>query len=120
MSETIAPTVETLPDAVVIKVLAHLLDEENITALRTAIEGAVSKSPSLPFVIDMAAVKFVPSLTLGVLVRIISDFKARRQRLVFAALQPTVRQVLTITRLDRLMETMPDVAAARSSLGAMN
>lgn len=120
MSETTVPTVEVLPEAVVVRVLTHILDEDNITSLRAAVEGAVGTSPSLPFIIDMAAVKFVPSLTLGVLVRLVTEFRARRQRLVFVALQPTVRHVLSITRLDRVMELMEDVASARRSITAGN
>ena len=116
MSQVIAPSVEPLADAVVVRVLAHMLDEENIAALQSSVEEAVAKSPPLPFIIDMAQVKFVPSLTLGVLVRLVNDFRARRQRLIFVSLQPTVRHVLTITRLDRMLEILEDVAAAQRSI----
>jgi len=101
----------------VIHVLAHDLGEDNIASVRGGITDAVSQSPSLPFIIEMANVKFVPSLTLGALVRLVNEFRARRQRLIFVSLQPTVRQVIVITRLDRLMEIMDDVEAALRSVG---
>ena len=66
----------------------------------------------MPFVLDMANVKYLPSLTLGAMVRLVSEFRARGQRLLLAAMQPTVRQVITITRLDRVFEIYDDVDSA--------
>jgi anti-anti-sigma factor len=117
MSEKSSISVEQRPEAVIIHVLAHDLDENNIVGLRSGITDALAASPPLPFIVDMANVKFVPSLTLGALVRLVNEFRTRRQRLIFVCLQPTVRQVITITRLDRILEIMDDVGAAVRSVG---
>jgi anti-anti-sigma factor len=118
MSETSSVSIEQQPEAVVVHVLASDLDEAQVAGLRTGITEAQAAGATLPFIIDMAAVKFVPSLTLGALVRLVNEFRAHRQRLIFVSLQSPVRQTLVITRLNRLMEIMDDVPAALRSLGA--
>ena len=117
MSETTSISVEQKPEAVVIHVLQHDLDESQITALRSGIAQALTGGASLPFIIDLAQVTFVPSLTLGAMVRLVSEFRGRQQKLIFVSLQTSVRQVITITRLDRVMEIMDDVNAALRSVG---
>ena len=116
MPETPSISVEQRPEAVVIHVLTHNLDENNVVGLRSGITDALAASPPLPFIIDMAKVTFVPSLTLGALVRLVSEFRGRQQKLIFVSLQTSVRQVITITRLDRVMEIMDDVSAALRSV----
>ncbi|MGE5610942.1 MAG: STAS domain-containing protein [Bacillota bacterium] len=118
MSTAPAVSVEQRPDAVVVHVLVNDLDENNLVAVRRGIADAVKQSPSFPFILDIGKVKFVPSLSLGALVRLVNEFRARRQRLVLVSLQPAVRQVIAITRLDRIMEIMDDVDAALRSVGA--
>jgi anti-anti-sigma factor len=49
---------------------------------------------------------------LGLLVQISSKCKARQQKLKLAGVQPTVRQVFSITRLDRVFDFAPNVEAA--------
>jgi anti-sigma B factor antagonist len=70
----------------------------------------------VPFVLDMTNVKYLPSLTLGAMVRLANAFRARNQRLILAAMQPTVRQVISITRLDRVFEIHDDVDSALKSV----
>jgi anti-anti-sigma factor len=118
MSETPSISVEQRPEAVVIHVLASQLDEKHVGALRTGVTEAQAAGSSLPFIIDMAGVSFVPSLTLGVIVRLANEFRSKHQRLIFVSLQPPVRQLLAITKLNRMMEITDDVAAALRSLGA--
>jgi anti-anti-sigma factor len=117
MSESPAISVELRPDAVVVRLLIPDLDEDHMLALRRELDAAVKQSPSLPFIVDMARIKFIPSLTLGALVPMAGEFRARRQRLILVALQRAVRQVISITRLDRVMEIMDDVDGALRSVG---
>lgn len=49
--------------------------------------------------------------------RIYTEFQGRRQRLILAALQPQVRDVFVMTRLDRLFEMHDDMAAAKRAVG---
>jgi anti-anti-sigma factor len=119
MPETPCISVEARPDVVLVRALSGDLGETEVVRFRNELAEAAGKSPAMPFIVDLATVKFVPSLALGVLVRLVNEFRARRQRLVFVSLQAPVRQVLAITRLDRVMEIADDVNAALRSVGAV-
>lgn len=107
-------SVESQADSVVIHVLLDHLDDTNIETVRESVEDAGSKSPHLPVILDMAQVYFVVSLSLGVLVELSQQFKGRGQRLVLTNLQAPVRQVIAITRLDKLFEIQGDSACLES------
>jgi anti-sigma B factor antagonist len=116
MPETTAIEVQNFNSAIVVKILLKDLDETHIKDVRDQIAPVIAASPHLPFILDMSLVKFIPSLTLGMLVKLLQEFKSRGQRLVLASLQPTVRQVFAITRLDRLFEIQPDPQTAATAL----
>ncbi len=109
MSEPAATVVERRPSVIVVRVQSDRLDETNIAAVRSEVSAAGADSPQLPVALDMANVSFVPSLSLGGLIELSQLFKARGQRLVLANVQPPVRQILAITRLDRLFEIHDDL-----------
>ena len=109
--------VEHLPPAVVVHVLAGELRKAEVDALCAAVDDARVAAPALPFVLDMARVTFAGSLALGVLVGLSQEFRSRQQRLVFVSLQPNVRQSVEISRINRVLEILPDVPTALSSLG---
>jgi anti-sigma B factor antagonist len=119
MSETPSPAIEVehLSSAVVARIMLPDLDETHIGRVREQLAPLVAQSGMMPFILDMSRVKFVPSLTLGMLVKLFQEFKSRGQRLILVSLQPTVRQVFAITRLDRLFEILPDVQSATKTLG---
>jgi anti-anti-sigma factor len=104
--------VERNENATVIHVLLDHLNEMNIEAVRTSVEEAGREAPQLPVILDMADVYFVVSFSLGVFVELTQQFKGRGQRLVLTNLQAPVRQVIAITRLDKLFEIQDDPAAS--------
>jgi anti-anti-sigma factor len=112
MAETAVTKVEEQSGVVIVHILAQNLDEQNIGSIREDLNRAVGQWPAAPFVLDMANVQFVPSLTLGSMVRLATEFKVRKQRLILAGMQPAVRKTFVLTRLDRLMEILGDVPAA--------
>jgi anti-sigma B factor antagonist len=106
-------TVESTERAVVARVNKKMMADEELKTLRTLIDEASAANPTIPLVvIDLAAVSLLPSLALGLIVQISNKCKAREQTLKLAAVQPQVRQVFAITRLDRLFEFAPDVQQA--------
>lgn len=115
MADTPVLQVEVQPDVVVLRVTASDLFEGHVKALETEL-AAMAKDHSLPFVLDVTGVKIVPSLSLGVLVRLATDFRSRGQRIILAGPQPAVRQVLAITRIDRIFEVQESVDAAIRSV----
>jgi anti-anti-sigma factor len=101
---------------VVIHVTAEELRKGEADGLCAAIDQARAAAPALPFILDMARVNYAASLALGVLVGLTKEFHNRGQRLILAAVQPNMRQAFAITRLNQILEIMPDVASARQSL----
>lgn len=118
MPESSIIAVEELPDYVVIHILADSLDEEKLQPLQSEVRAAADAAPGRPCVLDLARVSFLPSMSLAALVRLYGEFQARRQRLLLAAMQPQVREVFIMTRLDRLFELHDDLAAAARAVGA--
>jgi anti-sigma B factor antagonist len=116
MADTPAIQVERQPTAVVVRVAVKDLDEIHIAQLRNEMDPEIAQSPVTPFIVDLAPVKFVPSLTLGVLVKMATEFRGRKQRLILVSLSPIVRQVFTITRLDKIFEIQESVPVALQSV----
>ena len=117
MPDTPAIAVEQQSDAIIVRIQVKDLDEVHIAAVKSELEPVTAKSTGLPIILDMSNVKFVPSLTLGVLVKLASEFKGRGQRLVLVSMQPMVRQVFALTRLDKIFEIAPDISAAMQNVG---
>ena len=109
--ETSSTLIEDLGDVTVVHVKARDMSEENIKAVQADVHLAAGTSTS-PVILDLANVKYVPSLALGIFVRMANSFKSKQQRFILAQPQATVRQALAITRLDRVMEIQESVDAA--------
>lgn len=116
MSAPPATEIERHDDLVIVHVQVKNLDEQNTRMVYSDVTAAAAQAPALPVVLDMVNVKFLPSLTLGAIVRMANEFRARGQRLVVAAMQPTVRQVISITRLDRVFEIHDDLESALKAI----
>lgn len=69
-------------------------------------------------VVDLANVSFIDSSGLASLISGLKTFRSQGKQFRLAAVQPNVRQVLTLTMLDRAFDIVPDVRAAVNSIGA--
>jgi anti-sigma B factor antagonist len=105
--------IETQGEAIVARPQAKMLDDVALKALSQAVDDAASASSGVSLVvIDLSRVQIIPSLGLGLLVQMSSKCKSRQQKLKLAGVQPSVRQVFAITRLDRVFDFAPNVEAA--------
>ena len=86
------------------------------TNCRVDITAAAAEQPKLPVVLDLSQVSFIPSLGLGTLVMLMRNLKKNGQRLLLVGVQPEVRTVFAITRLDKLFEMHANLEAALSHL----
>lgn len=68
------------------------------------LKDAANTEDELDIVVDFSAVQRLSSLELNELVRLHLRLRQRGQRLVFEGPQATVRDVFSLTRLDRLIE----------------
>src|SRR5262245_3430532 len=118
-TEGAVTSVEHLARATVVRVLARELRNAEVDAVCDGVDAAMAaaKSPTLPVILDLAKVSFAGSMAMGTLVGLNKEFVTRRQRLIVVGVQEPVRQALSMTRIDKLMEFMPDVATALRSIG---
>jgi anti-anti-sigma factor len=114
---TSAIQVEKLPNAILVKLLVTDLTETHITAVRTEMAPVVAQSAGAPIIIDMSKIKFVPSLTLGILVKLSTEFRSRKQPLFLVSLQPVIRQVFSVTRLDKMFSIQESAQTALERIG---
>lgn len=92
------------------------LDEPHASDMQRKTQAAAEQSPDLAVVLDLSQVRFVPSLSLGALVTLLQSTKQRQQRFILVGLQPDVRQVFAVCRLDKLFEIYDTVETARCRL----
>jgi anti-sigma B factor antagonist len=116
MPEASISSVETLPDLLVVHVLVESLDEEHAGRLQRDMRAAASAYPRRACILNLEKVNFVPSLALGTLIRIHTEFRNGGERLIMAAVQPHVRDLFVLTRLDRLFELSADIPTATRAI----
>lgn len=108
--------VEITADAIVARAGKKLLDEAELKSMQLQIDAASAsaegKSAIPVVVIDLAPVQLLPSMAIGLLVQMANKCRVRGQKLKLAAVQPQVRQMLCITKLDRVFEFAASVEAA--------
>lgn len=100
-------------------------DEGKVTLLRLSGDLDATSAPRLTeeldrlwgegrrqFVLDLDGVPFIDSGGLSALVRLFKRVRGQTGRLGLAALQPTVRRMFELTRLERSFDLYADVAEA--------
>src|SRR5688572_8926445 len=114
MSDAKTPpvSVEASGNAVIARVNLKLFDDANLKLMHQLIDAEATKPGVMFVVLDMSRVQIVPSLGLGALVQLSNKCKSRQQRLKLAAVQPQVRQTMSITKLDRILDLVDSVEAA--------
>ncbi|MBI3833987.1 MAG: STAS domain-containing protein [Planctomycetes bacterium] len=116
MSEPPVTTVVRQARVVIVRTLVEKFNDDAMRRFYDDVRAAADSHSRLPFVVDVTKVGFMPSLSLGLLVRLATEFRSRNQRFILAGLQPQVREVFVLTRLDRLFELQDDVPTAVRTL----
>jgi anti-anti-sigma factor len=117
MAESSFTSVEHLPAAVVVHVLPDSLRKSEVDGICAGVDQARVTAPELPFVIDMANVRFIGSMAIGVLVGLNKEFVNRGQRLIFVNLDRNLHDAIKVTHLHKVLDIQPDVPAALRSVG---
>jgi anti-anti-sigma factor len=104
-------TIETRDHAVIARVNLKLFDNENVKAMNESIGRAADRPGVVTVVLDMSRVQILPSLGLGALVQLLNQCKSRKQSLKLAAVQPQVREAISISKLDIILDLVDTVEA---------
>ena len=106
-------TIEKTGGAIVARPLGKMMDRNVLDALERTIDQASESEPRAPLVIlDLSRVAIIPSLALAILMRLAAKYAGRQQRLKLAAVQPQVRKVFALSRLDEKFQFADSVDAA--------
>ncbi len=107
-----AVTIEKRGSALIATVNAKMLDEKELKQLSAVLDQASADANVALIVVDLSRVQLVPSLGLGLLLRMSQKCEARKQGLTLAALSPQVRKMISITKLDRILKLSDTVETA--------
>ena len=117
MTSACEATTRALPGAAVIA-LSGEVDGSAAAVLTEAYERAVAASPEDhdTVVLDFAAVEYINSTGIALIVSVLAKARAERRKVVASGLSPHYREIFDITRLSDFIELFPDLDRAVSQL----
>ena len=104
MSEQSVLQIQENENAVVATIQCSEFDHDTTAQLRAEIDGVIAPTSSLPILLDLSNVTFMPSMTLGVLIEISNRCKSQQRRLILVGVIPTVQNVFKICKLGSFFE----------------
>ena len=93
-----------------------ILEEWDIQTLQELIEPIIKRTNQIKLIVNFSNVQLIPSVVLGVLVRISKNVHEREGQLRLCNLSPKVYEIFEITRLTKAFEIHPDLESAKNSL----
>jgi anti-sigma B factor antagonist len=116
MASMCEATTRVLPGAAVIE-LSGEVDGSAATVLTDAYAQAVTPdSDPSTVVLDFAAVDYINSTGIALIVSVLARARAERRKVVASGLSPHYREIFDITRLSDFIELFPDLDRAVSQL----
>ena len=89
-----------------------VLDAVVIEAIGRDLYALVDKQDRRKIVLDLSKVEFLSSMMIGVLINLYHKLGKLKGQLAICGLRPKLKQVFTITRLDKLLKFYADENAA--------
>ena len=96
MSEQSVLQIQENENAVVATIQCSEFDHDTTAQLRAEIDGFVAPTSTLPVLLDLSNVTFMPSMTLGVLIEISNRCKSQQRRLILVGVTSTVQDVFKL------------------------
>ena len=124
MTSMCEATTRALPGAAVIELRGEV-DGSAAAVLTAAYERAVQPGDRSPatagadpgtVVLDFAAVDYINSTGIALIVSVLARARAERRKVVASGLSPHYREIFDITRLSDFIELFPDLDRAVSQL----
>lgn len=112
MSERENLSIEMRERAVLATIARIDMDWNAIPHLKEGIITAAAKAGDLPVILVLTRVGFIASTGLSMLVELMQEFRHQTRRFILADVQPEVRNVLALTRLDKVFEICATVDEA--------
>ena len=94
---------------------ARILDETKLEQLSRDLMDLLNKTTEERVILDFRNVKFMSSSMLGKLIQINKKAGEFKVKLKFCSIDPEIRQVFKITKLDKVFDIDADEASARAA-----
>jgi anti-anti-sigma factor len=94
---------------------ARILDETKLEQLSRDLMEMLNKTTEERVILDFRNVKFMSSSMLGKLIQINKKAVEFKVKLKFCSIDPEIRQVFKITKLDKVFDIEADEAASRAA-----
>jgi anti-sigma B factor antagonist len=107
--------VRVLPGGAIIT-LSGEIDGRAADALTQAYEHAVAEGDPATVVLDFAAVQYINSTGIALIVSVLARARAQRRTVVASGLSDHYREIFDITRLSDFIELFPDLDEAVSRI----
>ncbi len=104
MSEQSILQIQENENAVVATIQCSEFDHDTTVRLRAEIDGVVAPTSTLPVVLDLSNVTFMPSMTVGALIELANRCKSQQRRLILVGVTPTVQDVFELCKLNNFFE----------------
>jgi anti-anti-sigma factor len=104
-------------DVQILSIIGRLVEDTDVRALVNAVKAGL-KDGRRKYVLDLAGVDWIYSAGVSALITVYRETTDRSGNLVLAAVTQKVKQILTITKLDRVFDqydTVDDAVAALCS-----
>jgi anti-anti-sigma factor len=109
------PKIQTVVqgDVAIVTILeSRILDENNINDIGRQLMDLVTKQYMIKMILDMGEVKYLSSAVLRQMIALYKAVKAEKGDLKICRVNKEVREVFTITQLDKMIEIKDDLASA--------
>jgi anti-sigma B factor antagonist len=94
---------------------ARILDETKLDQLSRELAEMLNKTTEERVILDFRNVKFMSSSMLGKLIQVQKKAGEFKVKLKFCSIDPEIRQVFKITKLDKVFDIEADEASARAA-----
>ena len=112
MSEQPIVSIEKRESGRVATLRCRGMDFEASQALKNAVDRSEAEAPCKRWVIDMSTVEFVPSVGIGMLVKLLNASKAQSGEFVLVGVNSKIREHFRISAIEQLFDFRDDMTRA--------
>jgi anti-sigma B factor antagonist len=91
------------PQAIVANVVSRDLNHETAEQLQRDLTAALAAAPHSSLILDLSQVEFVPSMALGMLVKIHKTLRQEGRQCLLVGVRPLVLELIQVTGLNKLL-----------------
>ena len=104
MSDNCVSEVRPHDQVLLIEVGRRTLNDASTRTLVDEVYVAAGQHPKVPIVLDLARVKFAPSVALGSLVQLTKSFQLDGRQVALVGVDKRLMDAIRVTRLDKLLD----------------